>query len=462
MARIRTYAQVPPSVTSRGWVVKDDLGGGGQSITVGVERDGVPGVLKVLRAPNKVSVERFRREVEIVLGMSHPSIVRLLDSDATGSPPWYISPRGTPLEVHWEGRRQVLGPKACFDEALEIVQQLIDALATAHANSIVHRDIKPGNVVVLGQRFVLIDFGIAYRPIDARLTDLDGNPVANSFAAPGDAYYGSIDEPNASWDCLGLAWVWAWLLKDGDAKFNRYHWRFHRFVDDDRTKYVRAVLARASVPELAPRDGGVLKGIVQHLFPAAAAHVGPIDFSKAKSVLARDEALQMERNAELREYASATAEVALARVDLMLKDLRHTFESAALEVPLTLQTGGPFGDRSTRQHLSDAVSAEFANVMECHAGPSRAQWLFAIQVGIKHVRSDEEGMLPFEVWATFETSRGDKGKQIGYRYRLRATGDLRLADSRNPKMEPLFVGDSHPNETVRGWLEAEEHWASSA
>jgi hypothetical protein len=116
-------------------------------------------------------------------------------------------------------------------------------------------------VIVIAESPVLIDFGIAFVPEAERLTELDGRPVANKFAAPAAAYYGQIDHPKPWWDCLGVAWLWGWLLSEGaPPKDHRYHWKYHRMIPAEESERVRALLAACSDEATSPADAvGMLR-----------------------------------------------------------------------------------------------------------------------------------------------------------------------------------------------------------
>ena len=104
-------------------------------------------------------VERFRREAQHAAGLSHPSIVSIYDrGEAEGT--YYIA-----ME-YIEGRtlKELLvarGPSP-LGIAIDYTRQILSALRFAHRNGIVHRDIKPHNVIVDGEgRVKVMDFGIA-------------------------------------------------------------------------------------------------------------------------------------------------------------------------------------------------------------------------------------------------------------------------------------------------------------
>jgi hypothetical protein len=110
-----------------------------------------------------IGQDRFIREVEVAARLSHPNILPLLDSgtipaDSTRPAlPYYVIPYvdGESLK-----ERLVRGPLA-LREALDIVRAVAAALDHAHAGGIVHRDVKPANILLTGGTAVVTDFGIA-------------------------------------------------------------------------------------------------------------------------------------------------------------------------------------------------------------------------------------------------------------------------------------------------------------
>jgi hypothetical protein len=105
-----------------------------------------------------VSVDRFRREIEILSRLHHPHIVAFYDSGEFNGAPWYAM-----AYVAGESLRERLdreGPLPIV-EALRIARCVAEALAHAHAADIVHRDIKPANILLKDGDVLVADFGIA-------------------------------------------------------------------------------------------------------------------------------------------------------------------------------------------------------------------------------------------------------------------------------------------------------------
>lgn len=118
-----------------------------------------------------LGAERFLREVQITARLNHPHILPLLDSGAAEGLLYYVMPfvEGESLRERLEREGQ-LG----ISEALRITREVADALGHAHSLGIVHRDVKPENILLSGAHAVVADFGIA-RAFDAgaaqRLTE---------------------------------------------------------------------------------------------------------------------------------------------------------------------------------------------------------------------------------------------------------------------------------------------------
>ena len=225
----------------------------------------MPGVLKVPSA-ELGQRERLARETRILQALSHPAIVHLLDFQLASHDLWLVTPLGVTLPDWWRVKGQQLPPPERAVAARAIARTLLSGLVVVHQAGVVHRDIKPKNVIMIDDQAVLIDFGVAFSDDGERLTALDGRPVANTFAAPGAAYYGQVDDPKPWWDCLGIAWLWGWMLSAGKPpKDNRFHWKYHRMIESSDSEGVRALAAVCADEATAPPNAAAMLRLITAL-----------------------------------------------------------------------------------------------------------------------------------------------------------------------------------------------------
>jgi len=151
--------------------IERELGRGGMA-TVYLARDlrhGRPVALKLLRPDLAVALgsERFQREIHLAAGLQHPNILTVLDSGGSGALLWFTMPfvQGESLRSHLDRERQLP-----VDEAIRIACEVAEALGCAHSQGIVHRDIKPGNILLSGGHALVTDFGIAHS-VDDKTAD---------------------------------------------------------------------------------------------------------------------------------------------------------------------------------------------------------------------------------------------------------------------------------------------------
>ena len=122
--------------------------------------------VKVLRPELAAALgpDRFPREIRILARLQHPHILPLLDSGEAGGFLFYTMPYVTGESLRERIDRDGALP---VPEAVRIVREVADALAAAHAAGILHRDIKPGNVMLSGRHALVMDFGVAKAVSDA-------------------------------------------------------------------------------------------------------------------------------------------------------------------------------------------------------------------------------------------------------------------------------------------------------
>src|SRR5436190_1551288 len=127
--------------------------------------------VKVMHDAERLELGRFAREGQILATLSHPGIVRYIDSGITAEGEPYLVMEwlsGDTLAAHLQQLPLTLA------ETCALGRRVASALSAVHRRGVVHRDIKPSNLFLRGgavDKAVLIDFGMARRPLaDPKLT----------------------------------------------------------------------------------------------------------------------------------------------------------------------------------------------------------------------------------------------------------------------------------------------------
>ncbi len=162
--------------------------------------------IKMLRrdlALDSIFQARFRREAQSAASLNHPNIVAVYDtgeeivSDATNRSlaiPYIVMEY---VEGHTVKELISDGTAVPINEAIEIVSGVLSALQYSHANHLVHRDIKPGNIMLTPEGKVkVMDFGIARALTDSQATMTQTNAVVGTaqYLSPEQARGETVDE----------------------------------------------------------------------------------------------------------------------------------------------------------------------------------------------------------------------------------------------------------------------------
>ncbi|HXQ28521.1 MAG TPA: protein kinase [Gemmatimonadales bacterium] len=144
------------------YTILQELGAGGMATVYLAEdlRHHRHVAVKVLKPEIAATLggERFSQEIDVAARLQHPHILPLLDSGEAGGFFYYVMPYvdGESLRTRLTKQGELPVP-----EAIRILIQVTDALAHAHTQRLVHRDIKPDNILISGRHALVMDFGVA-------------------------------------------------------------------------------------------------------------------------------------------------------------------------------------------------------------------------------------------------------------------------------------------------------------
>ena len=213
--------------------------------------------LKVLRPELAavVGAERFLAEIKTTANLQHPHILPLFDSGEADGFLFYVMPHidGETLAERIERERQLP-----VDEAVRIAVAVANALQVAHDKGVIHRDIKPGNILLSGAEPLVADFGIALAVGAA-----GGNRLTETGLSVGTPYYMSPEQATGDQnvgpasDVYALACVlYEMLVGEPPYLGNTAQAVLGKIIQG---KPVSAVQARGSVP--AHVDAAIRKGL---------------------------------------------------------------------------------------------------------------------------------------------------------------------------------------------------------
>lgn len=185
--------------------VKRELGRGGMAIVFQAtdEQHGRDVALKVLRPELAVALgaKRFLREIEIAARLQHPHIIPLLSSGQIEEILYFAMPyvEGETLRDRLQREKQLP-----IDEAIQIASEVGRALAYAHGQGVVHRDVKPANILFSSGQAVVADFGIA-----SAVSIAGGEELTSTGLALGTPAYASPEQASGAADVDGRSDVYS-------------------------------------------------------------------------------------------------------------------------------------------------------------------------------------------------------------------------------------------------------------
>lgn len=188
------------------YAVHSEIGRGGAArVFRATNQAGELVALKILRPELTVTVtaDRFLREIQLIQRLEHPRIGKLIDSGQSDWLIFYAMPYIEGPSLH-----QVLASRGSIspDDAARVATDLLGALEHAHVRGVVHRDVKPDNILIAPDGAVLVDFGIA-RAIELAGTDRltkSGMAVGTSrYMSPEQIAGGDLIDPRSDLYSLG-------------------------------------------------------------------------------------------------------------------------------------------------------------------------------------------------------------------------------------------------------------------
>ena len=189
-APAQPQAQQQASIRLGPYRIVRELGRGGMGVVfLAVRDDGAfrKNVALKLLIPDQnaaLFADRFRQERQVLAGLEHPNIARILDGgDAPNGAPYYVMEfvEGAPLDRYCDDNRLTVG------ERVKLFLQVCAAVHYLHENLVIHRDLKPSNILVApGPTVKLLDFGIAKMtgPVQADVTSPQMRFLTPNYASP--------------------------------------------------------------------------------------------------------------------------------------------------------------------------------------------------------------------------------------------------------------------------------------
>lgn len=236
------------------------LGEGGQAQVFIVEdtRKEYPGqwALKELRnIDDPKAKERFGREVKAVQSLNHPNVLRIIHSDLAAERPYFVAEYCEGGSLQKIGASRYKGNMVATKEA---VLPILDALVAAHKAGVIHRDVKPPNILIRRDGTPVIgDFGICFVEGGQQVTLSNEGVGSRNFIAPEmESGQHNLGEPSDRTDVYSLGKVIYWMLSGGNEFAREDYPSLADVLKDQRFEHVHRLLEQMVIREPAKRLQG--------------------------------------------------------------------------------------------------------------------------------------------------------------------------------------------------------------
>lgn len=200
--------------------------------------------------PNPKRCERFDNEIEAITRLTaHPNVIDVIDYGAFKEPskPTYVMP-----EAEYSLQDYVIGRNLTVDDSLCLFEQVVAGIEHLHKCNIIHRDVKPDNVLMFGVQPKVSDFGLCLIADTPRVTPTEEAVGPRFYMAP-ELEDGRHLDVNLRADIYSLGKILYFLLSGGKVfsreKFRDPRWNLAKILGDDRFRLFEQIFSKTIAPE---------------------------------------------------------------------------------------------------------------------------------------------------------------------------------------------------------------------
>jgi len=449
---------------------------GGQATVLAVEHtNGTKGAFRYLRSDRPEAGQRFRRELAILTDpqFQHPNILRIIDYPRDREGLWYISEWGESFPAYWEAqaKRYCEDPESLVRLAVDVILQMLDGLSPLHEQGVVHRDIKPDNIIMKpGAECcpVLIDFGLAYAAVEEdRLTPMD-DAVGNTRYSR-DVMMDRMDEINPWLDVFQVSQLLIYMISEKPAKDwpRPRDWRWVNYSEElpnDLVLAIRALTALCSEEVTSPKSAEELSALIRELIVFAAEEepeVG-LDLDQIRKGISKGESIRAMTIADDIKVINSSYMLA-SQVYRRLRDKLEGIWAELMHVPIPVVKDNDKDFDSFYQTLIESPRSKSSTLYRLQIGDQTPHFYVRIVcVVYRPSMQPDTGNPPLpessNVFAFAVQRHGESGqhpRRLQW-LTIERTGEWVLRDERMQNPEPT---DAHQIGTmIKSWISDSEIW----